>query len=186
MKYIDQNIDDLKITFIKGEFDYNKLTVLKEKNLSCNNYLIKAAVIGASHAISFINKKTNKVVFTEIVANYFDINNNYTFNSESFNRKIVFNTNDLFKNEYIFSSKVIDAQTIYGLEKIKNFYKNNEKENSINIKFDFLPKKIEHTFLAQTIIHINYHKETNLLNINTLHVYPNNLKALETTSKILI
>jgi hypothetical protein len=155
---------------------------MKEDKLDCNLFTIKAAIVGASHIITFIDNLTKKTLFTEIVADY---EHNYKDNT-IFIEKVDFNNRFFLNNEEIIYEINFIPLNIEknpeDLKLIQKFYEKNKIEkNSINLNYIFDKKD---NFNAETILCLNYNKRKKIIETHTLHTYPNENKALITNSKI--
>ena len=208
MVYLDQSVDDLKVTLIKGEFDISSLQLISAETINLESYQIIASIIGASHAISFINKKTKKVIFTEVVANY-DVSSSQ--DQETINNSLVIPINQAIAKDI--KAKETDINSVSDLYHIKainldltnpdeadivknfaNIFNKNSTNNTNNtdpatddggrlfLSFTFPSnKKPKSDIEAKTQVSVNVVE--NVVDINTIHVYPNEARALFTRTQ---
>lgn len=168
-----------------GDFDISNLTIVEEEFLQEHNLIVRASIIGASHAISFINATTKEIIFTEIIANvniaedfpmaegeidFLDIlsskKDTYSFEKENVSYGIDFKELDVVHN-----ADVYDAFDTIGMEKIR-------------LEFNFAAKEEKQVLDAKTMVLVSMVSKDDVSDflIETIHVYPNELKALKTTT----
>jgi len=194
MKYVEQSLKDLKMNIIMGEFDISNLSIMEEKTILFDNLKIRAAVIGASHAITFTDVTSGEVVFTEIIANV-NIEKDFPETKTKINFSNIIKTN--MKNFSFKKFKKNNFTYDYDINfKKMNMYNNEDiytnfdllKNNQILLDFSFLKKDPSQKLDSKTIVIVKIKKNNfgdTVIFIETIHVYPNESKALKTETRVI-
>jgi len=162
IEFADVYISALTLNTFRGSFDKDALQVVKKNNYKIKEYDMELAIIGASHYISF--KKEGEVIFSEVFA-CVDIAGATQYKDEEL-RMVKINVFDYSFSSYIFE-----------LDKDKYTVERFKKENTLVFEFGETEEFKESAITGLILKEMNGKVE-----LETIHVYPNENKAIVTNS----
>jgi len=179
--YIDQSANELRLNIVEGYLNKEPLNVIIEKKMVIDTLEVEAGIIGASH---FVTVQCKNSTISEVLA-CLELKN---CGEESFISKISHNsTQKLFKKEnyeYEFSSEILDwsDESSIRYSNFEKLVKQSELKNDCIALSYLFPTKIKHEYEAKTEVVVSYNKK--ILEIRTLHAYPNENKIVFTKTNI--
>jgi len=163
LKFTDISISGLNLNIFNGDFNKDALLIVDEISLMFKEYTVEVAIIGASHYISFIKNK--KRIFSEVFA-CVEIPGSKRFKGNEL-RNISSEVFDYRFNSYIFKIDEDKSETI------KRF----KEENTLVYEFGKSREMKE-----SAITGIIFKEANGIIELETIHVYPQENKAIVTNS----
>ena len=171
LKYIDQSALGLRLDIIEGNLDKEQFNILDKGMLIKSNLILNAAVIGASHILTFSN---SHIVFHEVFAckdeDELQTNSRRIFFGSL--GKVGDGLNLDFGGYilYMFKSQLFSwADGEFFLTDIEKLARTGDKANCLGLIYEFPHEKFEP--VAKTIVFAKIKKQG--MDISTVHSYPN-------------
>jgi len=162
LPFSDVSIDALRLNLFRGSFNKEELLVVKNKEFKIKDYDVELAIIGASHFISF--KKGKDLIFSEVFACVDIAGANQYIGDEL--KEVKTKVFDYEFKSYIFN---IDK----GKEIIQRF----QDENILIFEFG-MSKEMKESAITALI----FKEKDGKIELETIHVYPNENRAIVTNS----
>lgn len=185
MEYIEQSLRQVRLKIFKNDFDENQLTKIIAKGYLKNGLSITLHIIGESHFLRI--KLPNGQIINEVLAcidlaipaqaeqfcfgPISSVSTKSEITIDNFNIKLDLKTRVLNKAEYQEIEKCCRA-----VDEL------NDKNNFMTLKLNF-PGKTDDEPPAQTIVIGCFNQEDNIFQLETVHSYPNEKRAIFSKSE---